>query len=116
VRQPFFLNAAAQAAAMEALRHQDAVAERVERAVVARVTVQDGLERLGLRVAESQANFTWLHLPDDVEERAVVDGLRERGVLVRAGAALGREGALRVTFGTPRDNSRFLAAMGDVLA
>ena len=32
VRQPFFCNAAAQAAAIEALRHQDAVAERVERA------------------------------------------------------------------------------------
>ena len=63
VRQPFFCNAAAQAAAIEALRHQDAVAERVERAVVARVEMQDGLERLGLRVAESQANFCWLHLP-----------------------------------------------------
>jgi histidinol-phosphate aminotransferase len=115
VRQPFFLNVAAQAAGVEALRHQDAVAERVERAIVARVTVQDGLERLGLRVAESQANFCWLHLPDEVEEAAVVVGLRDRGVLVRAGAALGKEGALRVTFGTPHENDRFLAAMAEVL-
>ena len=115
VRQPFFLNVAAQAAGVEALRHQDAVAERVERAIVARVTVQDGLERLGLRVAESQANFCWVHLPDEVEEAAVVEGLRERGVLVRSGTALGREGALRVTYGTPRDNDRFLAAMAEVV-
>ena len=115
VRQPFFLNAAAQAAAIEALRHQDAVADRVERAIVARVTVQDGLERLGLRVAESQANFAWLHLPDEVEEAAIVAGLRERGVLVRAGGALGRDGALRVTYGRPDENDRFLAALGELL-
>src|ERR1044071_2487149 len=72
VRQPFFCNAAAQAAAIEALRHQDAVAERVERAIVARVTVQDGLERIGIRVAESQANFCWLHLPEDAVEADVI--------------------------------------------
>ncbi|HEX2086597.1 MAG TPA: histidinol-phosphate transaminase [Solirubrobacteraceae bacterium] len=108
VRQPFFCNAAAQAAAIEALRHQDAVAERVERAIVARVEMQSGLEELGLRVAESHANFCWLHLPEGVEEKAVVDGLAARGVLVRAGAALGREGGLRVTFGRPDENARFL--------
>jgi histidinol-phosphate aminotransferase len=50
-----------------------------------------------------------------VEER-VVAGLRERGVLVRAGSALGRAGTLRVTYGTPGENARFLAAMADVLA
>ena len=115
VRQPFFCNAAAQAAAIEALKHQDAVAERVERNVVARITIQDGLERLGVRVAESQANFCWLHLPDETAEQAVIDGLRDRGVLVRSGTALGREGALRVTYGTPHENDRFLAAMGEIL-
>ena len=115
VRQPFYLNTLAQAAAIEALRHQDAVAERVERAVVARVEMADGLERLGLRVAESQANFCWLHLPEDADEAAVVAGLRDRGVLVRAGAALGREGALRVTYGRPDENRRFLAALGEAL-
>jgi histidinol-phosphate aminotransferase len=115
VRQPFFCNVAAQAAAIEALKHQDAVAERVERAVVARVTLQDGLERLGVRVAESQANFSWLQLPDPTTEAAVIDGLRERRVLVRAGTALGREGAMRVTYGTPDENERFLTAMGELV-
>ncbi|HEX2087637.1 MAG TPA: histidinol-phosphate transaminase [Solirubrobacteraceae bacterium] len=115
VRQPFFCNAAANAAAVEALRHQDAVAERVERAIVARVEMESGLRDLGLRVAESQANFCWLHLPDDVEEKAVVDGLAERGVLVRSGAALGREGALRVTYGRPDENARFLRELATFL-
>jgi histidinol-phosphate aminotransferase len=115
VRQPFFCNAAAQAAAVEALKHQDAVAERVERAIVARVEVEAGLEELGIEVAPSQANFCWLHLPETSDEAAVVRGLAERGVLVRAGAALGRAGALRVTYGTPGQNARFLDALAEVL-
>jgi histidinol-phosphate aminotransferase len=116
VRQPFFCNAAANAAAIEALKHQDAVAERVERAIVARVEMESGLKDLGLRLAESQANFCWLHLPDEVEEKAVVDGLAERGVLVRAGAALGREGALRVTYGRPDENARFLRELATFMS
>jgi histidinol-phosphate aminotransferase len=116
VRQPFFCNAAAQAAALEALRHQDAVAERVERNVAARLQVDAGLRDLGIEPAESQANFSWFDLPggDEVEDD-VVRGLAERGVLVRAGAALGKAGALRVTYGTPEHNERFLHALGELL-
>jgi histidinol-phosphate aminotransferase len=115
VRQPFFCNVAAQAAAIEALKHQDAVAERVERAIVARVEVESGLNELGIEPAASQANFCWLDLPDGADEAEVVKGLAERGVLVRAGRALGREGALRVTYGTPGQNVRFLDALREVL-
>ena len=111
VRQPFFCNAAAQAAAVEALKHQDAVAERVERAVVARVELEAGLNDLGIEPAVSQANFCWFDLPEDAVESEVVAGLADRGVLVRAGTALGREGALRVTYGTPQQNARFLTAL-----
>jgi len=115
VRQPFYANALAQAAAVEALKHQDAVAERVERALVARMDLAEGLARLGIDVADSQANFSWLTLPEAVEEDAVVAGLRERGVLVRAGAALGRPGALRVTYGRPAENRRFLDALSQLV-
>ena len=115
VRQPFFCNSAAQAAAIEALKHQDAVAERVERAIVARVEVESGLNDLGIEPAESQANFCWFDLPDGADEAEVVKGLAERGVLVRAGAALGRAGALRVTYGTPAQNADFLDALAQVL-
>ena len=115
VRQPFFCNVAAQAAAVEALKHQDAVADRVERTVVARVEVEAGLNALGIEPVESQANFCWFDLPEDADEAEVVAGLAQRGVIVRAGAALGREGALRVTYGTPAQNVRFLDALGAVL-
>jgi histidinol-phosphate aminotransferase len=115
VRQPFYLSMAAQAAAVEALRHQDEVERRVTHTVAARLELMDGLRELGLWVAESDANFIWTHLPEDTVEADVISGLQARGVLVRAGAALGREGSLRVTVGTDAENGRFLGALGELL-
>jgi histidinol-phosphate aminotransferase len=115
VRQPFYLNMAAQAAAVEALRHQDEVERRVTHTVAARLDLSEGLRALGLWVAESDANFVWTHLPQDVVESDVINELAARGVLVRAGAALGRERSLRVTIGTEAENSRFLGALGELL-
>jgi histidinol-phosphate aminotransferase len=115
VRQPFYLNAAAQAAAVEALKHQDEVEHRVTETIAARLELEDRARGLGLWVAESDANFIWLHLPGGVEEADVVAGLRDRGVLVRAGSSLGRDGALRVTVGTAVENERFGDALSAVL-
>jgi histidinol-phosphate aminotransferase len=116
VRQPFVVNGVAAAAAVEALEHRDAVTQRVERTVAARTEIVEGLRALGIEPAESQANFGWFDLPDPATEDAVVVGLSQRGVLVRAGRALGREGAVRVTYGTSDQNQRFLAALRDLLA
>ena len=115
VRQPFFCNALAQAAAVEALAHQDEMIERVSRTVAERLSVTESLRAMGLQVADSQANFCWLALGER-DEAQIMDGLRERGVLVRGGAALGGGGpALRVTFGTPTENARFLEALAELL-
>jgi histidinol-phosphate aminotransferase len=118
VRQPFHLNAVAQAAAVEALRHQDAVEDRVVQTIAARGELEAGLERIGLWVAASDANFVWTFLPEAedpaIAEAQVVTGLAERGVLVRAGSSLGRAGSLRVTVGTPSENAKFLAAMREL--
>jgi histidinol-phosphate aminotransferase len=116
VRQPFFCNALAQAAALEALAHQDAVEDRVVRTIAERISVDERLRALGLSPAESQANFCWFSLPERVQEADVMHGLAEHGILVRAGSALGKDGALRVTYGLPEENSKFLAALEQVLA
>jgi histidinol-phosphate aminotransferase len=116
VRQPFFCNVAAQAAAVEALRHQDEIARRVELTIAARLEMDERLRALGLHPAESQANFCWFSVGDGEDERRVVKGLAEQGVIVRAGTSLGREGALRVTYGTPEENERFLEALAPLLS
>ena len=115
VRQPFYLNSAAQAAAVEALKHQDEVERRVVQTIALRESLVDGVRELGLWVAESDANFIWLRLSEDADEAAVIGGLRERGVLVRAGGSLGRERAMRVTVGTEPENEKFLAALSDLV-
>ncbi|HEY4812606.1 MAG TPA: aminotransferase class I/II-fold pyridoxal phosphate-dependent enzyme [Solirubrobacteraceae bacterium] len=116
VRQPFFCNALAQAAAVEALAHQDAVEDRVARTVAERISVEERLRALGIQPADSQANFCWFHLGEHHDEQEVMRGLGERGVLVRGGSALGSETpALRVTYGLPEENRRFLDALAEVL-
>jgi histidinol-phosphate aminotransferase len=116
VRQPFFCNALAQAAAVEALAHQDAVEDRVISTVAERISVDERLRALGIQPADSQANFCWFGLGEDRDEQEVMRGLVERGVLVRGGSALGSEvPALRVTYGLPEENTRFLDALAEVL-
>lgn len=114
VRQPFSVNTLAQAAAAEAIRHQDEVARRVEATVVERAWLEVELEARGLSTTDSQANFVWVNLGER-EEAPVVDGLAQRGVIVRSGAALGDEGHLRVTLGTRHQNERFVAALDELL-
>ena len=114
VRQPFSVNALAQAAGAEAILHSDDVARRVESTIVERVEVESALEGLGLRTSESQANFSWIDL-GEADEAALVAGLAERSIAVRPGTPLGAPGHLRVTYGTRAEDERFLAALADLL-
>jgi histidinol-phosphate aminotransferase len=110
VRQPFSVNALAQAAATEALNHQDEVERRVEQTAIERMHVETELEERGFETTDSQANFSWVSLGERDEDE-IVDGLARLGVIVRAGRALGRGGWMRVTYGTRHENDRFLAAL-----
>jgi histidinol-phosphate aminotransferase len=114
VRQPFSVNALAQAAATEALNHVDEIERRIEQTVIERLHVESELHERGLHTTDSEANFSWVSVGERDEE-AVIGGLAERGVIVRAGKALGQEGWMRVTYGTRQENDRFLAALDQVL-
>jgi histidinol-phosphate aminotransferase len=114
VRQPFSVNALAQAAATEALNHVDEVERRVEQTAIERVHVESELAERGLESSDSQANFSWVSLGERDEDE-VVDGLAKLGVIVRAGRALGQGGWMRVTYGTRHENDRFLAALDELL-
>ncbi len=113
VRQPFSVNALAQAAAAEAILHQDDVLRRVESTVAERLRVEEALAGLGLRSSESQANFSWIDL-GEADEAEVLAGLAAREIAVRPGAALGEAGHIRVSYGTPAENDRFLAAIAEL--
>jgi histidinol-phosphate aminotransferase len=114
VRQPFSVNALAQAAAAEAVLHQDDVEQRVERTLVERIRIEEGLHELGLATAETQTNFSWIDL-GEADEKEVVAGLAARSIAVRPGTPLGDPGHIRVSYGTPAENDRFLAVMAELL-
>jgi histidinol-phosphate aminotransferase len=114
VRQPFSVNAIAQAAAGEAVRHQDDLIQRVERTIIERVFVEEELRSLGLQTPDSQTNFSWVALGER-DEAAIVDALADQGILVRPGAALGGPGHFRVSYGTRDENLRFIAALRELL-
>jgi len=113
VRQPFSVNALAQAAATAALADGDEIESRIERTVAERLFVEEGLAGLGLDTSASQANFSWVALGER-DEAELLRGLGERGVIVRGGADLGEAGHIRVTYGTHEQNERFLQALQEV--
>jgi histidinol-phosphate aminotransferase len=113
VRQPFSVNALAQAAGAEAILHQDDVTHRVTATIAERLRVEEGVHGLGLVTTEAQANFSWIDL-GDADEAAVVAGLAEREIAVRPGTALGGPGHIRVSYGTEAENDRFLDALREL--
>jgi len=114
VRQPFSVNALAQAAAAEAVLHQDDVEQRVERNLVERIRVEEGLRELGLRTAETQTNFSWIDLGER-DEGELVAALGDAAIAVRPGTPLGDPGHIRVNYGTAAENDRLLAALAQAL-
>ena len=115
VRQPFSVNELAQVAAAEAILHGDDVMSRVERTIVERIFVEEGVRELGLDPPTSQTNFSWIPLGDRDEDE-VTKALGERGIVVRGGASLGAAGHIRVTYGTRQENERFLEALAAAAA
>ena len=114
MRQPFSVNALAQAAGAEAILHQDDVLRRVETTIAERLRVEEALRGMGLVTADTQANFSWVDL-GDADEAEVVAGLAERQIAVRPGTPLGDPGHIRVTYGTAAENDRFLRGLSEIL-
>jgi histidinol-phosphate aminotransferase len=114
VRQPFSVNALAQAAGAEAILHQDDVQRRVESVIAARLTVEEGLRDLGLATTDTHANFSWVDL-GDADEPEVLAGLAAEEIAVRPGKALGGPGHIRVSYGIGDENARFLRVLSELL-
>ncbi len=104
---PFSANTLAQAAALEALRHDEQVKERREANTAGRNQIEAGLAERGIDYASSQANFIAMRVDGDPKE--VSDRLLREGVIVRPMGSL-----IRVTVGTEDENARFLKALDDI--
>jgi histidinol-phosphate aminotransferase len=113
IRQPFNLNAVAQAAALAAL---DDVAHREQTCANNRAGLaflQNGLEELQRRYIPSSANFVLAHVGDG---HAVFERLQQRGIITRPMGGYQLPDWLRISIGTKAENQRCLDALRDCLA
>ena len=113
VRQPFNNNSLALLAGEAALEDEDFVRRSVELNAAQRARLERELRALQLTVLPSQANFLAVGFGRDA--KPVHQGLLERGVIVRPLASYELPEFLRVTVGTADENTRFLAALKQVL-
>jgi histidinol-phosphate aminotransferase len=112
VRQPFNVNALAQAAALAALADDGYVAESRALNQAGRAQLEQGFGELRLDWVPTHANFLLVKVGD---AGRVYQRLLEQGVIVRPVANYGLPEWLRVTIGLAAENERFLAALRHAL-
>jgi histidinol-phosphate aminotransferase len=112
VRQPFNTNALGQAASLESLRHSAELARRVRQTLDERARMEEALAGTSWGFTPSQGNFILVGPDSDpaAHPAGVHEQLLRAGVIVRDGASLGCPGRLRVSIGTPEENTAFLSA------
>ncbi len=114
VRQPFNVNALAQAAAAAAITDREHVRASVALARAGMRQLTDAFARLELSYIPSVGNFVTV----DCKRPAapINEGLLHRGVIVRPLANYGLPNHLRISIGLEQENDRFIAALEDVLS
>ncbi len=105
VRQPFNVNAIAQAAALAALDDREFATRCARDNRAGLRQIEDGCSRLGLEIVPSVANFLLVRVGDGGR---VFDALQRRGVIVRPVKSYGLPEWIRVTVGSTEQNERFL--------
>ncbi len=113
-REPFNVNALAQAAAVAALGDEEHVAKTVANNRRGLERIARAFREVGATPCEGYANFVWADLGQPA--RPVFQALMERGVIVRSGDVLGNPTCLRVSVGTDEEIDLFVEALRGVMS
>jgi len=115
VRQPFNVNRLGQVAALEALKHQDQIAQRRTDNARMRTTMVEKLAARGRATVPSEANFMLVDTRDLCHPHDEVCGvLLSMGAIVRDGNALGCPGWARVSVGSETEIEFFLQRLASL--
>jgi len=106
---PFTVTAMSQAGAVENLKHQDRIAERVRMNAGGREFLHTALDERGIERSDSQANFVYMNAHHS--SRALNEALLERGVVGR----MANPPWMRISVGTEPENAQFLDALDESL-
>jgi len=113
IRLPFNVGLPALVAVDAALDDVAFIEHSIIQNAAQRERIVADMVRLGLAVYPSEANFIAVHVPTSATE--AYEGLLRRGVIVRSGDGLRMPGALRITVGTPEENTSLLLALAAFL-
>lgn len=109
VRQPFNVNAVAQAAGVAALTDLEHIRRSKEVNSKGKASLYKAFDDMGVAYIPSQTNFVTIDLKRD--SGPVYQALLRSGVIVRPLKNYGLMTQLRVTIGTEEQNIRFIAAL-----
>jgi histidinol-phosphate aminotransferase len=115
IRGPFNVSAPAQAAgaaAMQDIAHIDASIAHNAKWLK---WMTDEVQKLGLTVSPSVANFILIHFATSEKAAAADSHLAKAGIIVRKVDAYGLPGALRVTIGSEEANRAVIAALSEFM-
>lgn len=112
-REPFDVNALAQAAAIAALGDREHIARTIEGNTAGLAQLAEIVRRAGGKPVESCANFLLADFGRPAHP--IFEALLQKGVIVRSGAGLGMPTCLRISVGTPEEIELFGAALAEVL-
>lgn len=113
IREPFNVNAIAQAAGVAALSDTEHVQKSKEVNAKGKAYLSKSFEEMGLPYIPTQANFITIDMGRDAAP--VYQDLLKLGVIVRPIKGYGLPNHLRVTIGTEEQNTRFIEALKTVL-
>jgi len=109
LRTPFNVTSVGQAAALAALDDNDHVVRSVESNCRERQRLFEELRRLGFSPVPSETNF--LFVPIGPDAKSLCDELLHEGVIVRPMAWMGFPEAIRISVGSPAENTKLLLAL-----
>lgn len=114
VRYPFNANRLGQIAALAALEDSEHIRRSVELNEAGKEYLYRELGKLGLFYLKSHTNFIFVDVKRDSTQ--VFEGLQRMGIITRPVKEYNLPTALRITVGSPKQNSRLIEALRTVLS
>ena len=112
VREPFNVNAVAQAAALASLEDGQWIEDCRKANYRERSKLEKQLQSLGIEYIESSANFVTARVGDGVD---AFEWMQKEGVIVRPLAPYGMKDWIRVSVGTEQENERAIDSLSSYL-
>jgi histidinol-phosphate aminotransferase len=113
IRQPFNVNALAQAAGVAALADKDYLRETQRLTWEGKRTLYEEFKKLSLEYVPSEANFILVNVKRDGE--SLFQKLLQKGVIVRSMKPYGLTQWVRVSIGSAKENKKFIKELKKVL-